>query len=93
MIVTITPTVMDGTVLRWYDADDTEQLERPVMSVSRNRVEVYEKDRIDPDAARSAAEAYAELKADRYADVRSYATHARVSLFGALIPLKEGARP
>lgn len=75
MIVTITPTVMDGTVLRWYDAEtDTG---RPVMSVSRNRVEVYDQDHVTPSAAQAAAEAYAELKGDRYADVRRYATHYR----------------
>jgi len=90
VIVTITPTVMDGTVLRWYDADDPENLGHPVMSVSRNRVEVYEQDRIGPMHAEQAAKAYAELKADRYADVRRYATHARMRLAGALIPLKGG---
>lgn len=88
MIVTITPTVMDGTVLRWYDADDDTG--KPVMSVSRNRVEVYEKDRIGPMDAEMAAKAYAELKRNRYADVRCYATHARMRLGGALIPLKAG---
>lgn len=88
MIVTITPTVMDGTVLRWYDADD-DTGQHPVMSVSRNRVEVYEQDHVTPAAAQAAAESYAELKADRYADVRGYATHYRTR--GGLTPVKEGA--
>lgn len=90
MIVTITPTVMDGTVLRWYDTDAADDTGRPVMSVSRNRVEVYDKDRIDPAAARAAAESHAELKRNRLADVRRYATHMRLSLRGDLVPLKAG---
>lgn len=84
MIVTITPTVMDGTVLRWYDADDDAG--QPVMSVSRNRVSVLEQDRVSPGDVRAAAEAHAALKADRYADVRSYATHYRTQRSG-LVPI------
>jgi hypothetical protein len=86
MIVTITPTVMDGTVLRWYDADDGTG--QPVMSVSRNRVSVLDKDRVDPAAVQAAAEAHAALKTDRYADVRGYATHYRTRR--GLVPVKAG---
>ena len=89
MIVTITPTVMDGTVLRWYAADD-DTGRHPVMSVSRNRVSVLDKDRVTAQAAAAAAEAHAALKADRYADVRGYATHARLHPGRALVPLKAG---
>lgn len=91
MIVTITPTVMDGTVLRWYDADDPAEVtgSQPVMSVSRNRVDVLDQNRVQPAAAQAAAEAYAELKANRYADVRGYATHYRTRR--GLTPVKEGA--
>lgn len=89
MIVTITPTVMDGTVLRWYDADD-DTGRHPAMSVSRNRVTVHDAERLGAAEAQAAAEAHAELKRDRYADVLRYATHARVRPGRALIPLKGG---
>lgn len=91
MIVTITPTVMDGTVLRWYDADDPTQVPggRLVMSVSRNRVEVLDKDHVTPEAVMGAAKAYAELRSNAYADVRQYATHYRTRR--GLTPVKEGA--
>jgi hypothetical protein len=91
VIVTITPTVMDGTVLRWYAADDPAEVpgSRPVLSVSRNRVDVLDKAGVTPEAAQAAAEAYAELKTNRYADVRGYATHYRTR--GGLTPVKEGA--
>ena len=87
MIVTITPTVMDGTVLRWYPRDDASG--QPAMSVSRNRVEVHEKDLLGPEHVQAAAEAHAALKADRYADVTGYATH--LKLRSGLVPItKEG---
>jgi hypothetical protein len=89
VIVTVTPTVMDGTVLRWYAADD-DAGQHPVMSVSRNRVQVHEKDAVTPAAAQAAAEAHAALKRDRYANVLGYATHARVRPGRHLVPLKGG---
>lgn len=89
MIVTITPTVLDGTVLRWYDTED-DRGEHPVMSVSRTRVEVYRKGAIDPAALLAACQAHAALKANRNADVRRYATHMRLHPNRPLIPLKEG---
>lgn len=89
MIVTITPTVMDGTVLRWYDADDDEG-HHPVMSVSRNRVQIHDKDKVTPESVQAAAVAFAELKRDRYADVRKYATHMRLRAGRPLVALKDG---
>lgn len=91
MIVTITPTVMDGTVLRWYDADDDRG--QPVLTVSRNRVEVYRKGAIDAEVLRAACEAHAELKRNRLADVRKYATHMRLRPGAPLVALKEGEQP
>jgi hypothetical protein len=85
MIVTITPTVMDGTVLRWYAADD-DTGRHPVMSVSRNRVAVYDQGLVTPEGALAAAEAHAALRCDRYADVRRYATHYRTRRTG-LVPI------
>lgn len=90
MIVTITPTVMDGTVLRWYDADDIAG-RKPVMSVSRNRVQVHDPDAVTPASFQAAAVAYAELKRDRLADVRRFATHYRMPRAGLLPIEKEGA--
>lgn len=88
MIVTITPTVMDGTVLRWWDTDDPEKaLGQPVVSVSRNRIEANA-DEVPEDVQRAAIEAFAELRRDRLADVRRFATHYRTIRSG-LVPIQK----
>jgi ABC-type uncharacterized transport system permease subunit len=73
MIVTLTPTILDGVVLRWYE-NETDR--KPVMSVSRNRIEVYA-DEVDPVARENATAAFRELARNSTADVRHYATHVR----------------
>lgn len=41
MIVTTTPTIMDGQVLRWYTNEIAEEAHRPLLSASRNGVQVH----------------------------------------------------
>lgn len=85
----VTPTIMDGTVVRWYrNAADAEAV-RPMASASRNRVQIDE--HLIPvellarvtDAAQGA---HRELAGNRDADVRHYATHRHETPFGPLIP-------
>jgi len=88
MIVTITPTVMDGTVLRWYPTDDPAQaVGQPIVSVSRNRMEAHAED-VPEQVQRDAIAAFAELRADRGADVRRFATHYR-TLRSGLVPIEK----
>jgi hypothetical protein len=89
MIVTVTPTVMDGTVLRWFDTDDPEQaIGAPLLSVSHHRLDVRDGAEVPEDVQRAAIEAFAELRTDRLADVRRFATHYRTIRSG-LVPIQK----
>lgn len=68
------PTIMDGTVIRWYANLDAAEHGDPVASASRNRVEVY-RDDVHPRIRDAAEAAHRELAANRHADVRHYTTH------------------
>lgn len=87
MIVTITPTVMGGTVLRRYPTDDPERaVGLPLVSVSRNRIEARDEGEVPEVVQQGAIAAFAELRRDRLADVRRYATHYRTIRSG-LVPI------
>lgn len=74
MIVTVTPTVQDGTVVRWYSAKGDIPLAE-IASASRNMLLVLDETPVD---VRDAAEAaHRELSKKRDADMRHYATHTR----------------
>ena len=73
MIVTLTPTVLDGIVLRWYPTEDATGT--PAVTVSRNRIEVTAD--VPPLVRENAAAAFRELARNPTADVRHYATHLR----------------
>lgn len=85
MIVTVTPTIMDGTVVRWYAGEDAEDRGEELASASRNRAIVADG---APDSLRCTAESvHAELRRNRNADLSYLATHRRERLFGPLVPL------
>jgi hypothetical protein len=84
MISAITPTIMDGTVVRWY-ADEAGETQ--LASASRNRLEFYA-EHVPADVRDAAAGAHLELSRDRNADVRHYATHEHQGLFGPLTPIR-----
>jgi hypothetical protein len=73
MIVTMTPTVLDGIVLRWYANEDPTG--QPAVTVSRNRIEVNAE--VDMTVRDNATAAFRELSRNPTADVRHYATHLR----------------
>ncbi len=85
MIVTTTPTIMDGHVLRWYPNETTERSERPLLGVSRNGISVHatylhQVEHLLDDAR----EAHRRLAAGQ--DVTDLATH-RSRMFGAAEPI------
>lgn len=89
MIVIVTPTIMDGRVIRWYDNEAAVEQHDQVASASRNAVEFYRDD--IPAHVRDAAQgAHRELAKNRDADVRHYATHTK-TLFGPLVPVDREA--
>lgn len=74
-VVTATPTIMDGTVVRWYASLDAAEHGDELASASRNRVE-YLRDDL-PARLRDAVEAaHRELSGNRNADIRHYLTPA-----------------
>jgi hypothetical protein len=89
MIVTITPTPLDGTVLRWFDTGDADGATgAPLVSVSHHRLEVRAGAEVPEDVQRAAIEAFIVLRADRLADVRRFATHYRTIRSG-LVPIEK----
>lgn len=91
MIVTVTPTVMDGTVVRWYHNEDAAEYGREMVSASRNGVRVngYLND-VAADVLSAAQQAYETLRRDNRADVSGLATHRRSGMFGPLVPVTTG---
>lgn len=84
MICLVTPTIMDGPVVRWY-ADETAVEERRELA-SASRHGVVHVVGISPTVAVVAAAAYSELRRNPFADVRHYATHTK-PLFGPPVPI------
>jgi hypothetical protein len=68
-----TPTVMDGTVVRWYADLAAHERGEEVASASRNGVRLAED--VHPRIRDAAEAAHRELARNRDADVRHYTTH------------------
>lgn len=89
MIVIVTPTPLDGAVLRWFDTEDPQQATgAPLVTVSAHRLEVRDGAEVGEDVQRAAIEAFAVLRLDRLADVRRFATHYRTIRSG-LVPIEK----
>jgi hypothetical protein len=90
VIVTVTPTIMDGQVVRWYASEAAEEAHRPLLSASRNGVMIHAAylHHVEEllDAAR---DTHARL--ERGEDVEDVATH-RSPMFGPLEPIGRGTR-
>lgn len=88
MIVTVSPTIMDGAVVRWYSSEDAVEYGREMCSASRNGVRVngYLTD-VPADVLSAAQQAYESLRRDDRTDVGHLATHRRRGLFGPLVPV------
>ena len=95
-VITVTPTVMDGAVVRWYRSLHAAQHHRPTLSASRDGVTVHARFLTDiPDQWIDAAKRAHRTLADVHgADLDYLATHRhRGVLNGPLEPvsLSEGA--
>lgn len=76
-VITVTATIMDGQVVRWYRTVGAAANHRPVLSASRNGVSVHGEylTGIPQSWIDTAKQAYADLAADSDADVKRLATH------------------
>ena len=68
------PTIMDGTVVRWYASEAAAENGHEMASASRNGVVV---DMAPREVALAAYDAYEQLRADRNADMSGLRTHRR----------------
>jgi hypothetical protein len=93
MIVTVTATVMDGTVVRWHASERAEALGREQVSVSRNGVLVngYLHE-VPEDVLTMAQEIHRGWQNNRNAwpDIGKLATHRRRGVLGPLEPIRQG---
>lgn len=93
-VVTVTPTVMSGTVVRWHRDLLAAENNSPVLSASRDGVRVHDAylNTIPAAWVANATEVYEHLAAAGDADLSHLATHRRSGLSGPLEPItKENA--
>jgi hypothetical protein len=94
-VVIVTPTIMDGTVVRWYRSLDTAQNRVEMASASRNGVMIsgYVHD-VPACVLAAAGRAWEQLRRGGPSDaVCQLATHRRSrGLFGPLEPVPSGVR-
>ncbi|MGW0587461.1 hypothetical protein [Streptosporangium sp. NPDC002607] len=91
-VVTVTPTVMDGTVVRWHHSVRDAEIHRPVVSASRRGVAIHAEYITDVPVGWivAATQAYEALLNDRRADLGHLATHRNQGHpSGPLVPVTE----
>jgi len=93
-VVTVTPTICDGTVVRWHRDVNAAANHRTVVSASRNGVSIHTEylHEVPADWLTAANAAYEQLRRNRNADVGHLATH-RNSIVrnGPLVPVEREA--
>lgn len=90
MIVTVTPTVMSGRVVRWHLSEIAEEMNEPQVSASRDGVLVHGYlHMVQPEILTAATAAYEALSRDSGVDLEHLATHRRRGLRGPLVPIEE----
>jgi hypothetical protein len=99
MICTVTPTINDGTVVRWYFPHDMvavvdQPCSSPAVSATRSGVRVSTYLHEPPTWVMTAAQnAYETLMADPDADMTGLATHRRkYAIGGPLVPIADRVR-
>ncbi|HEV8653258.1 MAG TPA: hypothetical protein VG276_28665 [Actinomycetes bacterium] len=93
-VVMVSPTVMDGTVVRWYRSVAAAEISRASLSASCRGVAVHEELLTDvpPAWVEQAVKAYQTLAANPRADLGGLATHHhRRFMNGPIVPVAEGA--
>lgn len=91
-VITVTSTIMDGTVVRWFSSVEAATNQRATLSASRRGVALHAEYLTDiPDRwVRHAIEVHRALAADPGADAAGLATHRRRGLFGPLEEVPRG---
>jgi hypothetical protein len=83
VIAIVTPTIMDGQVIRWYVGKNAAENGDEMLSASRNGIRVFVYlDDVPDEVMRQAKAAYDTLR--RGGDVRHLATH-RMGLFSRVL--------
>ncbi|MEU6781494.1 hypothetical protein ABZ912_20000 [Nonomuraea angiospora] len=94
-VITVTATVMSGTVVRWHESLQAAENHRPVLSASREGVmthnDVYLNE-IPSEWISAAMQAYEKLRRAPRADMKHLATHRHsVVANGPLVPVEKEA--
>jgi hypothetical protein len=91
VVCTVTPTIMDGTVVRWYRSETAAEHRWPMVSASRNGVLVGEhltNGEVTPGIMDRAKLVHELLRRKPDADLSGWATHRRERTFGGdLVPV------
>lgn len=91
IVCTVTPTIMDGTVVRWYRSEIAAEMHRVMVSASRNGVQVGEhltNGEVPVEVMDRANAAHEMLIASSDADLSGWATHRRGPRLGSeLVPI------
>jgi hypothetical protein len=85
VIVIDFPTMMDGTVVRWYHSVGAAKASESIISASRNAV--IATGEITPEVFSAAWAIHERLKADPCATVADVTTHRKSLLGGAITPI------
>lgn len=95
VVVTVTPTIVDGAVVRWYAAPQHDGGQhRELCSASRNGVRVHHQVDGWQDVIAAAGDVHEQLQRDRHADLSHLATHRRRVHAGrpaTFIPIERGS--
>jgi hypothetical protein len=85
IVSTVTPTIMDGTVVRWYRSEIAAETHRVMVSASRNGISVGEhltNGEVTPGVMERAELVHELLRRKPDADLSGWATHRRERTFG-----------
>lgn len=86
-VVTVSPTIGSGTVVRWYGSEAAADAFAELVSASRDGVIGGRGQYLDPDLFAAAWRVHLDLKAGRY--VGNLATHRREGVFGGpVVPVE-----
>lgn len=87
-VITVTPTVMDGTVVRWYVNTTAAETGTDVMSACREGVLInVHLHKVPVEWLLTATQVHERLRKDRSADLAHLATHRKTRMFGPVEPV------
>jgi hypothetical protein len=92
-VVTVTPTIMSGTVVRWFADIEAAERCRPIISASRDEVIEHIPEQVTASLLLSARAVHEGLDHDQRLDLHHLATHRRESLIGRFRPCTKPDSP